>query len=208
MKRFCLLFIFALILSGCSNAQDQNNNGYQVGDKATDFSLKGVSGEQISMKEDYPDAKGYIVTFFCNHCPYVQAYEDRIIQLHKDMAEKGYPVIAINPNDPEIVPEDSYQNMKEKAERKGYPFPYLIDKTQNVAKTFGATRTPHVFLLDKQNNGNLQVAYIGTIDDDIENPDQVKEQYVRKAVKALENGEQPDPKRTKAIGCTIKWTNE
>ncbi len=202
-------FLLALFLfAGCSEAQDQNNKGYEVGDIAKDFNLKGVSGEKISMKENFPDANGYIVTFFCNHCPYVQAYEDRIIDLHKDYAPKGYPVIAVNPNDPDIVPEDSYENMKEKAKNKGYPFPYLIDKTQEVAKTYGATRTPHVYLLEKQNNGKLKVAYIGTIDDNIENPDQVKKQYVRNAIKAIEAGEKPEPKHTKAIGCTIKWTKE
>ncbi len=207
MRILIYVLLMGLIIS-CSSAQNQSKDGYEVGDKARDFNLKGVSGEKISMKSDFPDAKGYIVTFFCNHCPYVQAYEERIIKLHKDYAPKGYPVIAINPNDPEIVPEDSYKNMKEKAEEKNYPFPYVIDKTQNVAKTYGATRTPHVFLLEKKKDETLKVAYIGTIDDNIENPGKVKAQYVRSAIKALENGKEPDPKHTKAIGCTIKWTKE
>lgn len=206
--RILTFLLTIVVFSGCSEAQNNTNKGYEVGDVAEDFHLKGVSGEKISMKDDYPEAKGYIVTFFCNHCPYVQAYEERIIDLHEDYAPKGYPVIAVNPNDPEIVPEDSYKSMQEKAEKKGYPFPYLIDKTQKVAKTFGATKTPHVFLLDKQENEKLKVAYIGTIDDNIEKPDQVKKQYVRNAIQALEAGKKPDPKHTKAIGCTIKWTKE
>jgi thiol-disulfide isomerase/thioredoxin len=206
--RYLILLSFTLILAACSNGQNVREGGYEVGDKAQDFNLKGVSGEKVSLKEDLPDAKGYIVTFFCNHCPYVQAYEDRIVQLHKDLAPKGYPVVAVNPNDPEIVPEDSYQNMKERARKRDYPFPYVIDQTQEVAKRFGATRTPHVFLLDKQSNGDLRVAYIGTIDDNIENPGKVKHQYVREAVKALEKGNKPPTTKTKAIGCTIKWSDQ
>jgi len=207
MRLLTLITAFSLLVA-CFNAQNQNIQGYEVGDIATDFNLKGVSGEKISMKEDFPEAEGYIVTFFCNHCPYVQAYEERIMQLHEDFAPTGYPVIAVNPNDPEIVPEDSYKNMKEKAERKGYPFPYVIDRTQQVARTYGAAHTPHVFLLNKKEGGKLKVAYIGTIDDNIENPDKVSQQYVRSAVKALKAGRKPDPAHTKAIGCTIKWTKE
>jgi thiol-disulfide isomerase/thioredoxin len=206
--RFFLMLSLTLLLSSCSNGQNAGQQGYEVGDAVRDFNLKGVSGEKISMKEDFPDAKGYIVTFFCNHCPYVQAYEERIIQLHKDLAPKGYPVIAVNPNDPDIVPEDSYENMKKRTKKRNYPFPYVIDQTQNVAKRFGATRTPHVFLLDKQDNGKLRLAYIGTIDDNIENPSKVKRQYVREAVKAIDEGKKPPTTKTKAIGCTIKWADQ
>ncbi len=206
--RFFLMLSLTLLLSSCSNGQNAGQRGYEVGDAVRDFNLKGVRGEKISMKEDFPDAKGYIVTFFCNHCPYVQAYEERIIKLHKDLAPQGYPVIAVNPNDPDIVPEDSYKNMKKRAEKRNYPFPYVIDRTQNVAKRFGATRTPHVFLLDKQEDGKLNLAYIGTIDDNTENPSKVKHQYVREAVSAIEQGKSPTTTKTKAIGCTIKWSDE
>lgn len=206
--RFFLVLSLTLLLSSCSSGQSAGQQGYEVGDVVRDFNLKGVSGEKISMKEDFPNAKGYIVTFFCNHCPYVQAYEERIIQLHKDLAPKGYPVIAVNPNDPDIVPEDSYENMKKRTKKRNYPFPYVIDKTQNVAKRFGATRTPHVFLLDKQDNGKLKLAYVGTIDDNIENPSKVKRQYVREAVKAIDKGQKPPITKTKAIGCTIKWSDQ
>ena len=206
--RYLLVILLVVTAISCSSDQNPGGEGYEIGDTAKDFNLKGVSGEKISMKEDMPDAKGYIVTFFCNHCPYVQAYENRIIQLHKDMAPKGYPLIAVNPNDPDIVPEDSYENMKERAIKEEYPFPYVIDRTQEVAKTYGATRTPHVFLLDKQESGKLEVAYIGTIDDNTENPGQVEKQYVREAIQALEAGKSPDPAKTKAIGCTIKWSDQ
>lgn len=199
-----LLFAAAFLILACGS-QTQTSGGYEVGDQARDFNLKGVSGDKISMNEDYPDAKGFIVIFSCNHCPYVKAYEDRMIQLHKDFAPKGYPVIAINPNDPEKYPEDSYENMKKRAENKNFPFNYVVDPTQEIAKTYGATRTPHVFLLDRKESGNLVVEYTGAIDDNTENPEQVENQYVRDAISALESGEKPERTNTKAIGCTIKW---
>lgn len=200
-----ILFAAAFLILACGS-QTQKNGGYEVGDQARDFNLKGVSGEKISMEEDYPNAKGFIVIFSCNHCPYVKAYEERMIQLHKDFAPKGYPVIAINPNDPEKYPEDAYKNMKKRAENKGFPFNYVVDSTQEIAKTYGATRTPHVFLLDRKESGDLMVEYIGAIDDNSENPQQVENHYVRDAISALENGEKPERTNTKAIGCTIKWS--
>ena len=122
--------------------------GYEVGDIANDFSLKNIDGKMISLK-DYNDAKGYIVVFTCNHCPYAKLYEQRIIDLHNKYASQGYPVIAINPNDPEKQPLDSYENMKKRAKEKEYPFAYLFDETQDIAKSFGASRTPHVYILKK-----------------------------------------------------------
>src|ERR1700683_2264957 len=98
--------------------------GYKVGDKAADFKLKNVDGKMVSMA-DYKDAKGFIVVFTCNHCPFAKAYEDRVIALNAKYASKGYPVIAINPNDPSQVEEDSYANMQARAKAKNYAFPYL-----------------------------------------------------------------------------------
>ncbi len=176
--------------------------GYKVGDKASDFSLKNVDGKMVSLS-DYPNAKGFIVIFTCNHCPFAKAYESRIMDLDKKYSKKGYPVIAINPNDPELVPDDSFDAMKMRATEKGYTFPYLIDASQNVYKMYGATRTPHVFLLNKE-NGNLVVRYIGTIDDNYQDASAVTQNYVKDAVEALLAGKNPDPDFTKAIGCTIK----
>ena len=176
--------------------------GYKVGDKASDFSLKNVDGKMVSLS-DFPDAKGFIVIFTCNHCPFAKAYESRIMDLDKKYSRKGYPVIAINPNDPELVPDDSFDAMKMRASEKGYTFPYLIDASQNVYKMYGATRTPHVFLLNKE-NGNLVVRYIGTIDDNYQDASAVTQNYVEDAVEALLAGKNPDPDFTKAIGCTIK----
>ena len=121
---------------------------YKPGDMASDFKLKNVDGKMVSMA-DYKDAKGFIVIFTCNHCPFSKAYEQRIMNLDKMYAEKGYPVIAINPNDKTVEPDDSYDNMVVKAKEKNYSFPYLYDETQKIATAYGATRTPHVFVVQK-----------------------------------------------------------
>ena len=152
---------------------------------------------------DYTDAKGYIVIFTCNHCPYAVAYEDRIIELHNEFAPKGFPVVAINPNDPEINAEDSYEKMKERASDKGFPFAYLFDDGQTVYPKYGATRTPHVYLLEKTKKGNI-VRYIGAIDNNYEDAEAATEHYVRDGINALLSGTEVEVTETKAIGCTIK----
>ena len=174
--------------------------GYNIGDIATDFKLKNIDGNMVSMA-DYPDAKGFIVIFTCNHCPYAKMYEDRIIELDKNYTSKGYPVIAINPNDPEIQPEDSFKNMQKRAKEKGFEFPYVIDEKQEVFPVYGATKTPHVFLL----NDKKVVEYIGAIDDNARDAAGVKEKFVENAIAAMQNGEKPNPATTKAIGCSIKY---
>ncbi|MBK6933116.1 MAG: thioredoxin family protein [Saprospirales bacterium] len=176
-----------------------NSDYYVVGDKAEDFSLRNVDGRMVSLA-DYPDARGFIVVFTCNHCPYAQLYEQRIIDLHRRFNIRGFPVIAINPNDPSIVPDDSFDEMVVRAREKRYPFVYLYDSTQTVYPKFGANRTPHVFILDQR----LVVRYIGAIDDNPETPGAVRNRYVENAVNALLRGERPDPDFTRAIGCTIK----
>lgn len=180
--------------------------GYKVGDVATDFSLKNVNGETVSLK-NMQDAKGFILVFTCNHCPYAVAYEDRIIALHNKFASQGYPVVAINPNDANIVPDDSYDKMKERAQNKKFPFVYLYDATQEIAKTYGATRTPHVFLVAKEGD-KLVVKYIGAIDDNTEDAAAAKSKFVEAAIQALKEGKAPNPDFTKAVGCSIKWTKK
>ncbi len=172
--------------------------GYKIGDTATDFSLKGTDGKMHSLAE-VKDAKGYIVIFTCNHCPYAKMYEQRIIDLHNKYASKGYPVIAINPNDPSVEPEDSYDNMKIRSKEKSFPFNYLFDDKQSIYPKYGATKTPHVFLLDKKK----VVRYIGGIDDNSD-ASKVKSKYVEMAIAALESGKKIDPDMTKALGCSIK----
>ncbi len=200
---FALAFCFATF-SALNAGSPSSNAGYKVGDTARDFKLKDVSGNMVSMA-DNRSAKGFIVIFTCNHCPYSVAYEDRIIALHSAFAPKGYPVIAINPNDPGRQPEDSFENMQVRAKEKKFNFPYLLDDTQEIASTYGATRTPHVFLLQKQSDGTMKVAYIGAIDNNTESADNASEKYVETAVAALEANKQPSPDFTKAVGCTIKW---
>lgn len=197
MKKIAIISATILALSSFTIS------GYNVGDKATDFKLKNVDGKMVSMS-DFKTAKGFIVVFTCNHCPFAKAYEDRIIALNTEFASKGYPVIAINPNDPTQVDEDSYTNMQARAKAKNYTFPYLLDETQNIAHSYGAAHTPHVFVLQKSGS-DFVVKYIGAIDDNSQDPSAVKEKYVENAVNNLLQGTPVNPSSTKAIGCTIKW---
>jgi peroxiredoxin len=183
-----------------SSSSDIQIGGYKIGDTAADFNLKNIDGKMVSLA-DYPDAKGYIVIFTCNSCPYAVMYEDRIIELHNNFASKGYPVIAINPNDVNIKPTDSFENMQKRAEEKGFDFPYLYDEKQDIFPVYGATKTPHVFLL----NNKKVVEYIGAIDDNAQDASAVSQKYLENAITALENGEKPDPASTRAIGCSIKY---
>ena len=177
--------------------------GYKVGDHATDFKLKNVDGKTVSLA-DFPKAKGFIVVFTCNNCPYAKAYQDRIIALDQKYKTQGYPVIAINPNDPAVEPADSYDAMKAKAKDKGYTFPYLFDPQHVVYKSYGATNTPHSFVLNKDAQGKLVVKYIGAIDDNYQDASSVKKPYIENAVKALLSGKDPETSMTKAIGCSVK----
>ena len=177
--------------------------GYQVGDKATDFKLKNVDGKMVSLA-DNKAAKGYIVVFTCNTCPYAKAYEQRIINLNSKYASQGYPVVAINPNDPAVAPGDSFADMQKRAKEKKYAFPYLQDETQQIAKAYGATRTPHLYVLTRQGNGFV-VSYIGAIDDNSEDASQVKTKYLENAMTDIMAGKPASVNSTKAIGCTIKW---
>jgi len=152
---------------------------------------------------DYKEAQGFIVIFTCNHCPYSVAYEDRIIKLDKEFKTQGYPVIAINPNNPASYPSDSFEKMKERAKEKEFTFPYLFDAGQKIFPQYGATKTPHVFLLQKENNNNV-VKYIGAIDDNHKNADAIKNDYLRDAVNNLIKGEKIEQSKTVAIGCSIK----
>lgn len=198
MKRVLIL----LVLVAFNWAGAPVKNGYDIGDTAADFKLKNVDGKVVSLA-DFKEAKGYIVIFDCNTCPYSQRYNDRIIALNGKYAAKGFPVIAINPNDPSKSGGDSFEEMAKLAKRKNYTFPYLVDETQSVATAFGATNTPHVFVLDKA----LRVQYIGAIDDNARNENAVSKRYVEDAVNALLSGKPVPVTKVKAIGCGIKWKN-
>ena len=197
MKRIILLSVITMLVASVSFAA-----GYKVGDKAEDFKLQNVDGSYVSLA-DYSDAKGFIVAFTCNGCPYAVAYQDRIIELDKKYKALGYPVVAINPNDTDIKSEDNLKGMKKRAKEEGFTFPYLKDATQEVYRTYGATRTPHIYVLTKD-QGDYVVSYIGAIDDNYQDASAVKEPYLANALDALLAGNKPDPSSTKAIGCSIK----
>ena len=200
MTKTLSFLTLALALVVASFTVAPPTEGYKVGDTAADFKLKNVDGKKLALA-DIKDAKGYIVVFTCNTCPYAVAYEDRIIALHQKYAAQGYPVVAINSNDKDVKPDDSYDKMKQRAKDKAFPFAYIYDETQEVAKTFGALKTPHVYILDK----NRTVRYIGAIDDNSEDAAAVKEKYAESALDALLAGKEIAVKETKAIGCGIKW---
>lgn len=200
LKTFFILTLAFII--GIIPNTDVNLSGYEIGDLATDFSLPNIDGKMVSLA-DYKNAEGFLVIFTCNTCPYAVAYEDRIIALDNKFKEKGVPVIAINPNNPEVKAGDSFEAMKERAQEKGFTFPYLLDDGQKIFPQYGATRTPHVYLLEKTEDGNV-VRYIGAIDDNYQDESQVKVKYVENAVDAMLSGQPIEPAMTKAIGCSIK----
>ncbi|PKO98349.1 MAG: thioredoxin family protein [Bacteroidetes bacterium HGW-Bacteroidetes-8] len=194
--------IAGLLLISLFTFSNLSAQGYKVGDAATDFKLKGVDNKMVSLA-DHKDAKGFIVIFTCNHCPYSIAYEDRIIALDKKYAPLGYPVVAINPNDPALEPKDSFELMIKRAKEKGFTFPYLFDDGQKIFPQYGATKTPHVFILKKEGAKNI-VKYIGAIDDNYKNAGDVSKKYVENAVEALLANKEVEVKTTVAIGCSIK----
>ena len=202
MKTIKFLGAFVVVAMLAAFAVNKPVNGYKVGDIATDFSLKNIDNKNVSLK-DFKDAKGYIVVFTCNHCPYAQAYEDRIVALDKKYKKAGYPVIAINPNNPAKQKDDSFDKMQQRAREKGFTFPYLLDEGQKIYPQYGATKTPHVYVLEKTSKGNV-VRYIGAIDDNYEDATAAKQKYVENAVNALLSGKEVKVKETKAIGCSIK----
>jgi peroxiredoxin len=176
--------------------------GYKPGDIVKDFRLKNVDGKMISMA-DFPEAKGFIVSFTCNHCPYAVAYEDRIIALDKKYKPLGYPVIAINPNDPAAEPRDSFDKMLERSVEKGFTFPYLFDEGQKVYPVWGATHTPHMYIVNKDGS-NLKVVYVGTIDNNWRDASAVTVNYIDNAIASIMEGKDIEQPTTRAIGCSIK----
>ncbi|MDB0040606.1 thioredoxin family protein [Algibacter sp.] len=191
-----VLFISAFTL------KNTTQKGYGIGDVAADFSLKNIDNRMVSLA-DYKDAKGFIITFTCNTCPFAVMYEDRIQALNEKYGFQGYPVIAIMPNNTDVKPGDALPEMKKRAEEKGFTFPYLMDEGQKVYPKFGATKTPHIYVLEKSKKGNV-VKYIGAIDDNHKDASAVKVKFVENAVDALLKGEEVVQKETKAIGCSIK----
>jgi len=195
-KCITVLLIFTALFS-----QSQNNT-LQAGQTAPDFKLKNVDNKEVSFF-NYPDAKGFIVVFTCNTCPYAIGYEQRIIDLDKKFRPQGYPVIAINPNDPEASKADTFDKMQALAKEKKYTFPYLFDQGQLVTDQYGAKRTPHLFVVSKTEKGTI-VEYTGAIDNDPEGNNKERIKYVEDVIASLKNNQKPTLTVTKEIGCTIK----
>lgn len=197
LKPFLGLVVIAILTAFTLKT---NENGYKVSDKIEDFALKNIDNKMVSLS-DYVDAKGFVIIFTCNMCPYSVANEDRIIALQNKYKTKGFPVIAINPNDPVAMPGDGFEEMKIRAKEKGFNFPYLFDEGQKVYPKFGATKTPHVYIVTAK---DMKVQYIGAIDNSSRNPNKVTEKYVENALDALLAGKSIAKKETRAIGCSIK----
>ncbi|MNQ30776.1 Thiol-disulfide oxidoreductase ResA [compost metagenome] len=198
MKKIILLVMlaFSAFLSQAQNAT------LKAGDTAPDFKLKNVDGKEVSFAS-FPKAKGYIVVFTCNTCPYAIGYEQRIIDLDNKFRPQGYPVIAINPNDPEASTADTFEKMQELAKNKKYPFPYLFDGGQKITDQYGAKRTPHLFIVSKTAKGNV-VEYVGAIDNDPEGNNAQKTKYAEDVIASLKSNQKPAITQTKEIGCTVK----
>nr|WP_199000366.1 thioredoxin family protein [Flavobacterium sp. ASV13] len=198
MKKIILLLVlaFSAFLSQAQTAT------LKAGDIAPEFKLKNVDNKEVSFAS-YPKAKGFIVVFTCNTCPYAVAYEQRIIDLDKKFRPQGYPVIAINPNDPEASKADAFDKMQDLAKEKKYPFPYLFDAGQKVTDQYGAKHTPHLFIVSKTAKGNI-IEYVGAIDNDPEGTKTEKIKYAEDAIAALKSNQKPAVTQTKEIGCTVK----
>lgn len=170
-----------------------------VGDTAPDFSLTATDGSAVT-SDDLRGAPAAVVVLWCNHCPYVQAWEERLNDLAGRYAARGVRVVAVNANDPVRYPADDLPAMVRRAAERGYRFPYAQDADQSVARAFGATRTPEVFLMD----AGWTVRYHGAIDDD-HDPDGVRVHHLADALEAVLAGAEPPVPATPPVGCTIKW---
>ncbi len=167
---------------------------------STDVKMKNVTGDEVTIAGS-AGAKGTLVSFTCNACPWAKAWEERIVALGNAAEKKGIGVIAINPNDPSVAAEDNFDEMVKRAEARGMQFPYVVDATSDVARAFGATRTPEAFLFDAKG----KLVYHGTIDDNGRQPDQVKNKWLESAVNAVASGKKVKDASTKALGCSIKF---
>ena len=172
----------------------------EIGKEAPSFQLKGVDGNTHTL-ESFRGAKAVAVIFMCNHCPYVQAYLGRLISLQNEYAGQGVRFVGINSNETKNYPEDNFENMVRWAKEKKFPFPYLRDETQEVATAYGANRTPEIFLLD----ASFRVCYHGGVDDNTQNPKEVRAHYLRNAIEDLLQKGSVSQTTSRTIGCTIKW---
>ena len=171
-----------------------------IGQRAPDFSLPGIDGHDKTLQA-FKDKAALVVVFTCNHCPYAQAYEDRLVAIQRDYAGKGVQLIAINSNDAAGYPEDSFDNMVRRAQKKQFNFPYLRDEPQRAARSYGAEYTPEAFVF----NAKLELCYVGRVDDNWQHPEKARSHDLRGAIDAVLAGAPVENPVTHAIGCTIKW---
>ena len=202
VEKFCLLVIVWLVSMVVSSATAQTQ-GYTLGDVVTNFQLTSVDNRTVSLAE-YNGNKGLIVVFTSNHCPFAKAYEDRLIALNQQFSSQGFPIVAIMSNDPAAYEADSFEQMQLRARNKQYAFAYVLDGTQQVAKAFGATRTPQAYVL-RNRNGQFTVEYIGSIDDSPQDAGSAQHHYLADAVMSLLAGRPVQTPLTKPIGCGITW---
>lgn len=170
------------------------------GDPAPDFSLPGVDGKTWRLK-DFDGAPALAVIFSCNHCPYVKAYEDRLIAAQAAYLDRGVRFVAINSNETERYPDDRFEEMVKRSRTKGYNFPYLRDESQAVARAYGAMKTPHLFVFDRER----RLRYSGAPDNQWEDPAKVTRRYLHEALDALLAGRPVQEAQTHPVGCTVKW---
>ena len=196
---------FVLLASACFGLIQAQS--YELGSNIENFNLQATyqdKTQDIDLYEFLQDQQGAVIVFTCNHCPFSIAYEDRLIELDKIYKQKGYPLISINPNDPKVVPDDDFPSMISRSKEKGFTFPYLFDAKQSVFPLFGATKTPHCFIVQKNaGTGEIRLVYRGAFDDN-RNAGEVREKYLENALNELIQGKEVSVAETKAFGCSIK----
>lgn len=177
-----------------------NSTMTPLGTPAHDFNLPGIDGKMYSL-ESFKDKKVLAVIFMCNHCPYVKAVLQRLIDLQNDFADREVRLVGINSNDAVKYPDDSMENMKKTAEEKNFSFPYLFDETQNTARQYGAVCTPDIYVYGEER----KLLYRGRIDDNWESPGNVKQRDLRNAIDCILNGREVAGEQIPSMGCSIKW---
>jgi peroxiredoxin len=197
-RKIFFLATLGVFLSFLTSAQT-----YQVGSIIKDFSLPDVSNKTISLS-DYKGAKGFIIVFTSNSCPFSKLYEQRLAELNQMYKERGYHLIAINSNDPQRYPDDSFENMKLKAKEINIDYPYLFDEEQKIGALFNPQKTPQAFIVNVENH-LYKIAYSGAIDDNASDTKTVKTKFVEKALEDLLSGNKVSVTTSKPVGCMVKW---
>lgn len=201
-RRVLIAAVFAVAAALCAAPAARALEELAIGAQGAGFNLKGTDGKTHSL-ESVAGKKGTAVIFTCNECPYAKGYENRLIALAKDYQPKGVGFVAINPNDPTIVPGDGFEFMVKRAKDKEFPYPYVFDETQEIARAYGARVTPHIFLLDAQG----KLVYRGRIDDSLEEG-KIRERDLSAALEAVVSGQPVKVAETKAFGCGVKYAKK